>query len=454
MTSIAALLLTSATAEAGIYNPKNTTNFNIDQTNYVARGRIYKLRLPAAGRLTTNSKVTLKNSMEWSCIPYGKNKDTYYLRKGTYYLTSSKNTNVRTSYTRLTKIRKNLETVVETQKNNNNSSSKATKVKIGQNIKGMADMYSYDNIDYYTFTIDSPQMVTMKITNNPIYAVQKGNIFSKMNIIMFDHSDFNAGTMLSPEDFKINGDKTVSQSWYLAKGTYVFSVSTRGLYNFTLTATPDTRMVPGDTEIESLKNTSDSITATLSEAMRAKTYELAWQVKGSKAAAFSSISHTPEVSTAIATYNNSVNGHEVPVRVGSKLVNGQTYIFRARGVSNPDYIRYGNPETGNYFGAWSKPVEHTYYMPSDATPGAVNLNAKADNTYHNIHVSWTKIDSAQSYRVAYRQKGTNKWYYEITDQDSNAVTGITRNKTYELRLQALNGEKTGPWSAIKEVFLK
>ncbi|NRN94192.1 hypothetical protein IMAU30143_01586 [Lactobacillus helveticus] len=66
------------------------------------------MHLPAAGRLVTNGDVTLKNSMEWTCIPYCKNKNTYYLRKGTYYLTSSKNANVKTAYTRLTKIRKGL----------------------------------------------------------------------------------------------------------------------------------------------------------------------------------------------------------------------------------------------------------------------------------------------------------------------------------------------------------
>lgn len=80
--------------------------------------------------------------------------------------------------------------------------------------------------------------------------------------------------------------------------------------------------------------------------------------------------------------------------------------------------------------------------------------AKADNTYHNIHVAWKKIDSAQSYRIAYRQKGTSKWYYEVTDQASNAITGITRNRSYEVKLQALNGREEGPWSAIKTVFLK
>lgn len=69
-------------------------------------------------------------------------------------------------------------------------------------------------------------------------------------------------------------------------------------------------------------------------------------------------------------------------------------------------------------------------------------------------MAWNKIASAQSYRIAYRQKGTNKWYYEVTDQATNAITGITRNRNYEVKLQALNGEKTGPWSAIKTIFVK
>ena len=456
LASAAMLGLTSTTVQAGTYNPKNTTSFSINQRNYVAKGRVYKLRLPVAGRLITNGDVTLKNSMEWTCIPYGKNKNTYYLRKGTYYLTSSKNANVKTTFTRLTKVRKSLETYVETQKNNDNSGQNARKIEVGQKIKAMGEMYNYDNIDYYRFTIDSPQMVTMKMTNNPIYQSGKGNIFSKMDVVMFnDNNPVGDGTILYPEQFKVNGNKTASQSWYLAKGTYYFSVSTRGLYNFQLTAVTDTRTVPADTEIESLKDTKDGVVATLRDALHAKTYELAWREKGSKRAAFSSSSNTTEVSTAPTTRNLEVNGHEIPVRMGNKLVNGQTYEFAARGVSNPKYIRYGNPETNNYFGAWTKIVEHTYYAPSDATPGAVNLTtAQADNTYHNIHVAWNKIDSAQSYRAAYRQKGTSKWYYEVTDQASNAVTGITRNRTYEVKLQALNGKQEGPWSAVKEVFLK
>lgn len=215
----AALFGSSATTvQAGTYNPKNITSFNINRRNYVTKGKIYKLHLPAAGRLVTNGNVTLKNSMEWTCIPYGKDKNTYYLRKGTYYLTSSKNISVKTTYTRLTKIRKNLETYVETKKNNDNSSLKARKIEIGQDIKAMGEMYDYDSVDYYTFTIDSPQMVTMRMINNPIYQLGKGNIFSKMNVIMFsENNPVGGSTMLYPESFEINGNKIASQSWYCLK---------------------------------------------------------------------------------------------------------------------------------------------------------------------------------------------------------------------------------------------
>lgn len=452
---IAGIAVAMAGISATTVHANAATNFSINKTNYVTKGQVYKFKIPAAGRIVTNKAVTLKNTADWTCIPYGKNKNTYYLRKGTYYLTSSKNTNVKTTYTKLTKVRKNLETYVETQKTNDNSSLKARKIEIGQTIKGMNNMYNYDNIDYYRFTIDSAQVVTIKLTNSPIYYPEKSNITSKLGLIIFsDDNPVGDNTILSPQEFSVNGNKTVSQSWYLAKGTYYFSISTRGLYNFKLTAIPDTRVVPADTEIESLKDTKDGVVATLRDALRAKTYELAWREKGSKFAPSSSSSNTTEVSTAVTSRNLNVDGHEIPVKIGSNLVNGQTYIFAARGISNADYIRYGNPEKDNYFGAWSKPVEHTYYKPSDATPGAVELNAQADNTYHNIHVSWSKISSAQSYRVAYREKGTSKWYYEVTDQASNAITGISRNKTYEVKLQALNGQKTGPWSAIKTVFLK
>ena len=50
-----------------------------------------------------------------------------------------------------------------------------------------------------------------------------------------------------------------------------------------------------------------------------------------------------------------------------------------------------------------------YQIPKEETKKCV-LDA--------IKVGFRAIDTAQSYRVAYRQKGTNKWYYEVTDQDS------------------------------------
>lgn len=434
LSALAAAALLSVSADN--VQAATTTPFKVGKSQYVSSKKTYKLYLPAAGRLITTSKakLTLKNSADWKCIPYGKKKNTYYLRKGTYYLTSKKAGQVKTNFVKLTKVRKHLETFVETKNNQDGSYSRARSIKFGQEIKGMSNMYNYDGNDYYRFIIDSPQVVTLTMTNNPIYEPEKSNITSKMQIIMFPYDETGKGmgmnTMLDPEHVTINGQKTSTQSWYLAKGSYFFSVATRGLYNFKLTAVPDTRVVPRDTKIESLKDTKDGVVATLSEAMHAKTYELAWHVKGSKVAPYSSSSNTTEVST----------NH------GQKLVNGQTYLFYARGVNNL--------EKGKYFGAWTKPVEHTYYAPTTATPGKVELSAKADNTYHNIHVSWDKIASAQSYRVAYRQKGTDHWYYEVTDQNQNAITGIARNKTYEVKLQALNGRQQGSWSALKTVFVK
>ena len=76
LTSAALLGLSATTVQAGTYNPKSTTSFNINKRNHVTKGKIYKLHLPAAGRLVTNSNVTLKNSMEWTCIPYGKKNNT------------------------------------------------------------------------------------------------------------------------------------------------------------------------------------------------------------------------------------------------------------------------------------------------------------------------------------------------------------------------------------------
>lgn len=57
LTSAALLGLSATTVQAGTYNPKNTTSFNINKRNHVTKGKIYKLHLPAAGRLVTNSML-------------------------------------------------------------------------------------------------------------------------------------------------------------------------------------------------------------------------------------------------------------------------------------------------------------------------------------------------------------------------------------------------------------
>lgn len=434
---------------ADTVNASSYTSLSVGATKYVTKNIRYRIKVKTPGRLTVNSpaKVTLKNNVtwNWTLVPYStksKNSKVYYIRKGTYYLTTKQNSKIKTQFKKLAKY-----------KVQNYSSKNATEIKLGKTVTGTYGFNAgYNTSNYYRFTLDSPQMVTMTYTNMPIYYVQKGNINSKADINIFADAPT---TMLSPNDFRINGNKTASQSWYLAKGSYYFSTNnSMGRYSFKLTATPDTRVVPRDTEIESLKNTDDGVVATLKEALHAKTYELAWHEKGSTSADRSAVSHTTTVSTAPTTLDRELNGHKIPVSIGQKLVNGQTYTFMARGVSNPDYIRYGNPETGNYFGAWSKAVDHTYYAATTATPGAVELTAKADDTYHNIHVSWDKIKTAQSYRVAYREKGTSRWYYEVTDQAQNAITGIARNKNYEVKLQALNGQQSGPWSKIQTIFLK
>ena len=48
LTSAALLGLSATTVQAGTYNPKNTTSFNINKRNHVTKGKIYKLHLPAA----------------------------------------------------------------------------------------------------------------------------------------------------------------------------------------------------------------------------------------------------------------------------------------------------------------------------------------------------------------------------------------------------------------------
>lgn len=440
----------------------NYLNLPVGKRQQINKNTRYRIKVKTPGKLTVTSSapVTLKNnvSWNWTLVPYSSNKrnsKVYYIRKGTYFLTTRKNAKVTTSFS---KLPKNLETFPTTPKKQYNNSKNAAVIKLGQKVKGTFEFNNWeDGADYYRFTLDAPKKVTLKFTNQPIYKPSRTNVNSKANIIMFTDSDY---TILSPESFYVKGAKTQTQTWYLAKGSYFFSIgNSMGRYNFKLSGQDDTSHVPGPTKITSVQNKDNSLIAHVDKADNAAIYELYWQVKGSKLAAdaSSNISRTTTLTTAPTSHTVTDNGHSWQVKTGQDLVNGQTYILRARGINSDKYIRYGSYSRHEdiYYGPWSKPIAKTYYSVAinKALPPKMTLTASLTKN-GEIHVAWEKLDSCQSYRIAYRQVGSNKWGYLVTAGNSDTITGLTKNQKYEVKLQGLNGHNYGPYSDSQIVLVK
>ena len=326
-----------------------TSQLPMDTSVIVQKDKTYKLYFKQAGRLRVKNgtQVSLKNNKTWNWTlePYesSKNYTEYYLRKGTYYLTADSSAKISMDFVALTKIRKNLETFGETKKHNNNAPTTANKIQLGQTIKGFTLMYNYDNPDYYTFTLTKPQKVTMDISNSPIYQTSKYNITTKMRVSISSGIS-SIGTTLTPNYVDISGRTSKKITWYLAKGTYTLNLANLyGRYNFKLTGSEDTENnIPAETEIKSIKKTSEGLEVSLKEAANTNYYRVVWRQKGTKFAVDEQSSLTPTV--------------VIPFR---KLKNDNTYEFAAQGIHGENYVNYGS--TMNHYYYYGPITDWSYY---------------------------------------------------------------------------------------------
>ena len=183
-----------------------TVPISDNATSYVRKGNQYRFYFKAPTRLTvaTKAKYKILNTSNWECIPYkGKNKNSkvFYLRSGHYNLTtkSGKNVKIKTSATRITKIRNKLETFSHKTYPTTVRYSEAIPLKMGQTVTGLSNMYHSDKLNttnIYKFTLDKDQKVTMNMSVQPVYENSRSNIFNTNNIQIVQDTDY--GYALNP----------------------------------------------------------------------------------------------------------------------------------------------------------------------------------------------------------------------------------------------------------------
>lgn len=446
--------LSSAPANAAkISMPNNSTS-------YIKKENTYNLRFKAPSKLTvtTKAKYTISNTSDWKCIPYKTSqKDTkvFYLRAGNYHLTTTdtKSKKIKTKYTKITSIRKHLETF--SYKKYPSNISKPTSIKIGQTVKGMEDMYQtpkYNAGGYYQFTIDKDQKVTLDYSSMPVYQNARSNIFNDNSVRITPVSSY----YYEQTGLKIKGKITHKKySWNLTKGTYVMNLTpARGRYSFRLT-TSNAENIPSVSGITDVKSTKDGLTVEYSKAEDATGYGVYYQ-ESNKHNAFNVASLD---AARVFNYQNPYPNVLSQIIPKVQLINGQTYTL-AVGT-----IKKINAE--NNYGPISKPVEYTYYAVNDTKP-ITPKTPMLEVSYYDDHgqdepyisVNWNLNSNVDSYEIAYRLKGTQNWTTfltksktsdEISDPTNDTGSDFKKGQVYEVRVRALNSNLKSNWSKIKTV---
>lgn len=426
-------------------------------TSYVRKGNTYRLYFKAPVKLTvtTTAKYTIRNTSDWKCIPYPSSKKhtkVFYLRAGHYDLTttSKKNVKIKTSYKKISKIRKSLETF--SYKKYPGTFRNPTKVELNQNVKVLSDMYNtekYNPGQYYEFTLDKDQKVTMDMTSMPVYENAHTNIFNSNVVNIYPATKYD----YDPEQFSFKGKGTHKKySWNLQKGTYRFTVNgARGRTNFKLTS-EDTDAIPAASQITKVTTDNDALNIEYSAADKATGYGIYVVPKSSINNFDTSLLYTYAVmnSEYPSTLSQSTRDHRA-------LINGETYKISVRTMNDTD---------GKTYGPLSEPMEYTYYVPLAKGDTTVPQTPTIQVSYYDdggsdepyIDIDWNLDKTADSYEVAYRLKGSEDWTTffthlnsgdEITSPERATGYDFKKGQVYEIRVRAWHSNLKSDWSAVK-----
>lgn len=430
------LFLTAPTANAA------TNTVSTHATTSLVKGKTYKLHLKVPGRLTVkgNNKYTIRNINNWRAFAYpdkSKKTNVYYLRSGNYTVTTTANTKIKTSFTKLTSLRKELDTFPIMSKNER---PKTEKIQAGETIKGLVNMYhtyKFDSWHDYEITLDKPKKITLNVNTMPVY---HGHM-SKLTITLDSLAkNFNAAYDFNAYDVS-GGVRHGTFSWYLGAGNYKLSLfGLTGLYNFKFTE-EDTDQIPGSTQITNVKSTDKGIQVDYTPTNHATKYGIYYNIDRN---------HSGSLYGNPVFFSNTTSSL-IP---NSYLINGESLTLAVIGINEP-YKAYGPKSTIKQF---------TYYRPltaNDKTPVKPNIKLDYYDDHGNdepyISVNWDENETVDSYEVAYRLKGSSDWTTFVTKNKKGDTFDKTKDfkkgNQFEVRVRALTSSLKSEWSDIKTVTI-
>lgn len=133
---------------------------------------------------------------------------------------------------------------------------------------------------------------------------------------------------------------------------------------------------------------------------------------------------------------------------GKKLVKGKDYTLSYGKNKSTGKATVKVTGKGNYTGSSTR----TFYIVPKKTSITSIKKAKKGGT-----IKFKKVTGATGYQVAYRKKGTSKWYYAYVKSNKKKFTGL-KYKTYTVKVRAyktVSGKKHyGSYSASKTMKTK
>ena len=264
--------------------------------------------------------------------------------------------------------------------------------------------------------------------------------------------------------------------------TYKYKVRAYGTYTETTTVTVTEQvLVESTSDDESADASGDASGDGSGDAVYEEiTYEQEVTTEGTVYGSFSSASSvtTKPSTVTISSASTTTAGY---VKVSWKKVSNATGYVIYRSTNGGSYSKVKTISSNSTVSwtdtsvkpgrvyrykirAYKKSGSTTVYSSSyssvkkvTAKPGKVTISSITSTKKRSGTVKWAKIKNATGYQVAYRIKGTSKWYYTTVSTNKKVFT-LLRNKKYYVKVRAYtkyNGTKYyGSWSSEKLMTVK
>ena len=198
-----------------------------------------------------------------------------------------------------------------------------------------------------------------------------------------------------------------------------------------------------DSNKTAVANTSKTFT---NSSLAERHFTITWNTEG-----YSSGDYTVEVTKKFYSYyqwNEAPTKNKLYITLNPKD-NGNTQP----GNTQPSNTQPGNTQPGNTQPSNTQPSNA---QVAAAQPSNIKGFSVKNSSSKIINVKYKKANNAKKYKIQYStdKKFKKSVKTKTTTKTSYKIKGLKKNKTYYVRVCAVNGEKSSSWTKVKKVKIK